>query len=200
MGEDKSVEKKVSPAVQEALDLADKARALKTQIDASSAGYSNDVDVLIDKMLQYITQHTLDCRQLISQINETLAPGESSHYRRMKALDDLAQIDRLNEMLVLKVSQKISAGRYDGMGTLTLHHAKDNMGIDGVLSFPFTRLKMQVNKEQSINPINRDELNKHNFNVIKSALGLVENKSGELSYEQANPLLMNKPFFTKPEK
>ncbi len=147
MGEDKSVEKQVSPAVQEALDLANKANDLKEKIEEAEARDSNDVDAVIKKLVFCIEQHTLNCRQLISQISETLAPGESSQFRRMKALDDLAQIDRLNEMLALKISHRLSAGRYDGMGTLTLHHGTDKMGIDGVLTFPNSRFKMGIKED-----------------------------------------------------
>ncbi|MGL5398141.1 MAG: hypothetical protein ACRDBQ_23185 [Shewanella sp.] len=197
MGEDKAVDKQVSPAVQEALDLASKANALKEQIEAADASDSDDINAVIKHLLFCINQHTLDCRQLISEIGEALAPGESSHYRRMQALEHLSQIDRLNEMLALKVMQKISASRYAEMAVNTSINGADKRGFEGVLTFPSGRLMMIDKNGKADHYIKYSDIAKNCGPAFESAFDMMAKELADVNYESANPTPMIKPMFKK---
>lgn len=199
MAEDKAVEKQVSPAVQEALDLASKANALKEQIEAADASDSDDINAVIKHLLFCINQHTLDCRQLISEIGEALAPGESSHYRRMQALKHLSEIDRLNEMLGLKIMQKISASRYAGMAVNTSINGADKRGFEGVLTFPSGRLMMIDKNGKADHYIKYSDIAKHCGPINQSAFDRISKAIVDIKFPSANHSSMTKPFLKTPE-
>lgn len=200
MGEDKEVEKQVSPAVQQALDLANKANALKEKIEAAEASDSNDVDAVIKQLVQCLTQHTLVCRDLIGAVSEALAPGESSHYRRMQALEHLSQIDRLNEMLALKITHKISASRYDGMAVEPIINRVNKNGVKEVLTFPSGRLMMVDGNGKTEHYIKYRDIAKHAAPVVDSAFDRMANAVVDVHFEKAKSFPNFKHFFTKWEE